>query len=158
VILEEMERGATFEDGVRAAQKLGITETDPSYDVDGWDAAVKVCALARVLMDAPLKLDDVRREGIRKMDAARLRAARETGSPYRLVARAERTRQGRVNASVRPEQIPSADAFASVAGTSLMIRFELDVLPALSLIAHGPDLQSTAYGLLADFINAVRTR
>ncbi|HVF54610.1 MAG TPA: hypothetical protein VM934_00590 [Pyrinomonadaceae bacterium] len=156
IILEEMERGATFDDGVRAAQSLGVTETDPAYDVDGWDATVKVCALASVLMNAPLKPADVRREGIRNLDAAEVRAARASGTPLRLVARARRAEDGSLDAFVRPERIPRDDAFSTITGTSLMIRFELDVLPALSLIAHGPDLQSTAYGMLADFINAVR--
>ncbi|HWS53111.1 MAG TPA: hypothetical protein VN228_03260, partial [Pyrinomonadaceae bacterium] len=76
VILEEIEAGGTFDDGVRRAQQLGIAETDPSHDVDGWDAAVKVCAVANVLMGAGLRLGDVRREGIRGLSAAEVRAAR----------------------------------------------------------------------------------
>lgn len=156
VILEEIERGGTFDDGVRRAQALGIAETDPTYDVDGWDATVKVSALAGVLMNTPLGLDEVHREGIRDLNAGAIREAHAAGRSYRLVARASRAADGRISAFVRPEQIPRDDSFASVNGTSLMIRFELDVLPALSLIAHGPNLQSTAYGMLADFINAVR--
>src|SRR5262245_24772360 len=45
VVIEAVERGATVEDGIREAQRLGIAEADPSYDVDGWDSAVKLCAL-----------------------------------------------------------------------------------------------------------------
>jgi homoserine dehydrogenase len=156
VILEEMERGGTFEAGVRRAQSLGVTETDPAYDVDGWDAAVKTCALATVLMDAPLRLDEIEREGIRALDAASVRAARVAGSPYKLVSRAARTAEGQIAASVRAERIAPGDPLAVVNGTSLSIHFELDILPGLTLTAHRPDLQSTAYGLLSDFINAVR--
>src|SRR5205085_1251991 len=105
VILEEMEAGKSFEDGVRRAQALGITETDPSQDVDGWDAAVKVCAIANVLMSVPLKLDEVEREGIRGLNPEKVRAARDVGRPFRLVARAARTIDDRVVASVRPEQV-----------------------------------------------------
>src|SRR5687767_1466720 len=65
VILEEMGAGKTFDEGVRRAQELGVTETDPVHDVDGWDAAVKLCAVANVLMGAGLKLEEVEREGIR---------------------------------------------------------------------------------------------
>lgn len=50
VILEAMETGRTFEEGVQAARELGVTETDPSHDVDGWDSTVKVCALSTVLL------------------------------------------------------------------------------------------------------------
>lgn len=156
IILEEMERGRTFEEGVEHAQALGITETDPSYDVDGFDTAVKVCAVANVLMGVRLKLEEVRREGIRGLEASRVRSARLEGAPFKLVARASRADDGRVTASVRPEQVPLTDLFATVSGSSLIAHFELDVIGGLSLMGHRPDLRSTAYGLLADFINAVR--
>jgi homoserine dehydrogenase len=156
IILEEIERGNTFDDGVRRAQSLGVTETDPAYDVDGWDTAVKTCALATVLMDAPLRLEEIEREGIRGLDPESVRAARAAGRPYKLVSSAERTGDGRVAARVRAEQIAAGDPLAAVNGTSLIIHFELDILPGLTLTAHRPDLQSTAYGLLSDFINAVR--
>jgi homoserine dehydrogenase len=156
VILEEIERGRTFAEGVRRAQTLGIAETDPTYDVDGWDAAVKTCALANVLMDTPLRLDEIEREGIRALDAESVRAGRAAGRPYKLVSRAERTAGGGVAARVRAEQIAADDPLAAVNGTSLSINFESDILPGLTVTAHHPDLQSTAYGLLSDFINAVR--
>lgn len=156
VILDEIGRGRTFEEGVERAQLMGIAETDPTYDVDGWDAAVKVCALACILMDAPLRLEQIEREGIRGLPSARVRAAREEGRPYRLVSRAERTAGDGVKASVRPEQIAPDDVLAGVAGSTLKINFALDVLRGLTVTAEGPDLQSTAYGLLADFVNAVR--
>lgn len=156
IILEEIERGRTFAEGVERAQLLGVTETDPAYDVDGWDSAVKVCALANVLMRVPLKLGEIAREGIRELDAASVRAARAAGKPYKLLSRAALGEDGRVAASVRAEQIAPDDPLAGASGTSLIVNFELDVLPGLVLTAHQPDLRSTAYGLLADFINAVR--
>ena len=156
VILETIEQGGAFDDGVRRAHALGITETDPAYDVDGWDAAVKTCALATVLMNAPLRLDEIGREGIRGLDPESVRAARAAGRPYKLVSRAGRAAGGRVAARVGAEQIAGDDPLAGVNGTSLIIHFELDMLPGLTLTAHQPDLRSTAYGLLSDFINAVR--
>ncbi|HJQ31866.1 MAG TPA: hypothetical protein VJ866_06805 [Pyrinomonadaceae bacterium] len=156
VVLEALAAGETFEEGVRRAQGLGITETDPTYDVDGWDAAVKVCALSNVLMGASLKLEDVRREGIRDLDAAAARAADTEGRPFKLVARARRLGDGKIEAIVRPEQVGPRGPFANIEGTTLAIHFELDVLPGLTLVAHDPNLKSTSYGLLADFINAVR--
>src|SRR5207247_9957903 len=56
VVLTEMEKGHTLEDAVKRAQALGIAETDPSFDIDGWDAAVKVTALVIVLMGVQLRL------------------------------------------------------------------------------------------------------
>ncbi len=157
VIIETMEAGRSFDEGVKMAQELGITETDPAHDVDGWDATVKVCALAQVLMKLPLKPSEVRREGIRSLSTQRLQAARAEGKPYKLVARANLAENGcSLNAFVKPEQLAPADPLGNVRGTSLAVHFELDMMPGLTLISHRPNLQSTAYGLLADFINAVK--
>ncbi|MBV9925168.1 MAG: homoserine dehydrogenase [Acidobacteria bacterium] len=156
VILDEIASGRTFEEGVRRAQELGIAETDPTHDVEGWDAAVKACALANVLMGAGLKIEEVGREGIRGLKDEDVRAAHAEGRPYRLVARARLDEAGRVSADVRPERVSPRGPFASVEGTTLAIHYELDVLPGLTVIAHDPDLTSTAYGLLADFIEATR--
>jgi homoserine dehydrogenase len=157
VIIETMEAGRSFDEGVKMAQELGITETDPAHDVDGWDATVKVCALATVLMKLPLKPGDVRREGIRSLSTQRLQAARAEGRPYKLVARAGLAENGSsLNASVKPEQLAPTDPLGNVRGTSLAVHFELDMMPGLTITSVRPNLQSTAYGLLADFINAVK--
>ena len=154
VILETMEAGRSFAEGVKTAQELGVAETDPSHDVDGWDSIMKVCAIARVILRSPLLPTDVRREGIRGLDSATLQAARVDGKPFKLFSRATVNTDGSVTASVRPEQIGANDPLAGVRGTSLAIHFELDTIPGLTIVSHRPNLQSTAYGLLADFINA----
>jgi homoserine dehydrogenase len=156
VVLEEMAAGRSFDEGVRRAQALGIAETDPAYDLDGWDAAVKVCALANVLMGARLKPEDVRREGIRGLAADEVRAAHAEGQPFKLVARARLRADGVVEAAVGPERVTPQGTFGVARGTSLLIHLELDVLAGLTLVAHDPNLKSTAYGMLADFINAAR--
>ncbi|HUE81427.1 MAG TPA: hypothetical protein VMM84_04865 [Pyrinomonadaceae bacterium] len=156
VVLETMEAGRTFEEGVRTAQDLGITETEPAHDLDGWDATVKICAIARVLMGATPSPANVSREGIRGLSPQLVQAARSEGKPFKLVARARLGEDGTVSAIVKPEQIASTDPLAGVRGTSLAIHFELDMMPGLTITSHRPNLQSTAYGLLADFINAVK--
>jgi homoserine dehydrogenase len=158
VILETMEEGRSFAEGVKTAQDLGVAETDPSHDVDGWDSIMKVCALARVIMRTPLLPGDVKREGIRGLDSATLQAARAEGKPYKLLSRVSVSGDGSVAASVRPEQIGASDPFGGVRGTSLAVHFELDTIPGLTIISHRPNLQSTAYGLLADFISASSRR
>jgi homoserine dehydrogenase len=154
VILETMEAGRSFAEGVKTAQDLGVAETDPSHDVEGWDSIMKVCAIARVIMRRPLLPADVRREGIRGLDPATLQAARAEGRPFKLLSRATVNADGSVSASVRPEQIAAGDPLGGVRGTSLALHFELDMIPGLTIVSHRPNLQSTAYGLLADFINA----
>lgn len=158
VIIETMEAGRTFAEGLKTAQELGVTETDPSHDIDGWDSTVKVCALANVLMNVPLKPAEVARSGIRELNANQLQRARAEGKPFKLVARASRQQDGKISASVRPEQIGQLEPLGNVRGTSLAIHFELDMMPGLTITSHRPNLQSTAYGLLADFINAVRDK
>lgn len=155
VIIETMEAGRSFEEGVKTAQELGVAETDPSHDVDGWDSVMKVCAISRVILRVPLLPGNVRREGIRGLDTAKLQAARAEGKPFKLISRATVNADGSVTASVRPEQIAAGDPLGGVRGTSLAIHFELDMIPGLTITSHRPNLQSTAYGLLADFINAV---
>lgn len=157
VIIETMEAGRSFAEGLKTAQDLGVTETDPSHDIDGWDSTVKVCALANVLLNIPLKPDDVNREGIRELSPGKVQAARAEGKPFKLVARGRLTENGKLAATVRPEQIALSDPLGSVRGTSLAVHFELDMMPGLTITSHRPNLQSTAYGLLADFINAVKT-
>jgi len=154
VILETMEEGRSFAEGVKTAQELGVAETDPSHDVDGWDSIMKVCAIARVILRVPLLPTDVRREGIRDLDSATLQAARADGKPFKLLSKATVNADGSVTALVRPEQIALNDPLGGVRGTSLAIHFELDTIPGLTIISHRPNLQSTAYGLLADFVNA----
>ena len=151
-----MESGKSFDAALQIAQDLGIAETDPLADLDGWDAAVKVHALATVLMDAQLKIEDIAREGIRGISQDRARAAHAAGKRIRLVARAER-RDARVIASVGPEEIAPGEPLASGSPSSSVIHFELDTLHDLIIASgrQGPD--TTAYGLLADFLTAIRT-
>ena len=154
VILSGMEDGLSFDDSLAKAQQIGIAETDPSNDVDGWDAAVKVAALIRVLMGVPIRLNDIQREGIGKLRGETIRDARNEGRPYKLVCRAQRGAQG-VTASVRPEQVPLSDPLAWVAGTSSIVYFETDIFPGLAITENNPGLEATAYGMLADFVRAV---
>lgn len=153
VVLTEMEKGLTLDEAVKKAQEIGVAETDPSDDLDGWDAAVKVAALVIVLMDVTIKLDEIERVGIRSVSPEEVRAARAAGMRYKLICRAERTPNG-VRASVRPEQLPISDPLALLEGTTSALRFDMDVF-GLSIIEHKPGVIATAYGLLADFIHAV---
>jgi homoserine dehydrogenase len=154
VILSGMEEGLSFAESLAKAQQIGIAETDPGNDIEGWDAAVKVAALVRVLMGVPVRLDEIQREGIGKLSGEAVRAARSAGRPYKLVCRVQRTDQG-VTASVRPEQVPLSDPLAWVAGTSSIVYFETDIFPGLAITENNPGLETTAYGMLADFVRAV---
>ena len=153
VVLTEMEKGLSLDEAVKKAQQIGVAETDPSDDLDGWDPAVKVAALVIVLMGVPITLEQVERVGIRTVSPEEVRAARAAGMRYKLICSAERTANG-VRASVRPEQLPLTDPLALLEGTTSALRFDMDVF-GLSIIEHKPGVIATAYGLLGDFIRAV---
>ena len=155
VILSEMEQGLTFDEALKKAQELGIAETDATHDIEGWDAAVKTAALVTVLMDVPVKIEDIAREGIRDLTPQALRNARRDGWPFKLVCRAKREGDG-VKASVAPEKVLATSAMAKITGTSSYIYFEPDIFPGLAITEENPGLYATAYGLLADFVRAVR--
>ena len=154
VILSGMEDGLSFDASLKKAQEIGVAETDPSDDIEGWDAAVKTAALARVVMGMPVEIDAIERTGISGLSAEAVRAARSAGHPYKLVCRARRSEEG-VLASVRPEPVPLTDPMAHVAGTSSIVYFETDMFPGLAITEINPGLDATAYGMLSDFIKAV---
>jgi len=154
VVLTEVEKGRSFDEAIRRAQALGIAETDPVQDLDGWDAAVKVAALATVLMGVPVRIENVQRTGIRELSEEKIRSVRASGMRYKLVCRVERRGDG-VDCRVAPELLLLSDPMAGLEGTSSAIRFDLDVF-GLSLVEHNPGIEATAYGLLADFLRAVQ--
>jgi homoserine dehydrogenase len=154
VILSGMEEGLSFDAALKKAQELGVAETDASNDIDGWDAAVKTAALITVLMDVPIRLDEIEREGIRDLTAQAVRNARRDGWPFKLVCRAKREGSG-VKASVRPEKVLVGTPMARIAGTSSYVSFETDLFPGLAVTEENPGLYATAYGMLADLVRAV---
>jgi homoserine dehydrogenase len=155
LILGRMEQGESLEAAIAYAQSIGIAETDPSGDVDGWDAAVKVAALVTVLMGFPVKPVDVDRQGIRCLTAEQIAHARLQGQRWKLVCTARR-RGEQVITRVAPEPVNPDSPLYNVQGTSSMVTFETDVLPQLTIVEGNPGPETTAYGLLADLINAAR--
>ena len=155
LILTRMENGDSFGEAVRHCQDVGIAETDPSGDVDGWDAAIKVAALTTVLMGIPLKPQDVNRTGIRNITPEMVADAKKDGKRYKLVCFCEKDGES-VKAKVAPELVPMSSPMFSVEGTSSIVEFKTDVLGDLSVVEKDPGPDTTAYGLLADFVNAVK--
>ncbi|MBN1372321.1 MAG: homoserine dehydrogenase [Anaerolineaceae bacterium] len=155
LLLELMEQGSSFDEAVAYGKSIGITETDPSADIDGWDAAIKVAALATVVMGEPLKPQDVLREGIRGITPEMLKEALADGQRWKLVCSA-RHEEGKLVGRVEPQRVSAGSPLYSISGTSSYVQFELDTLPGLGIVESDPGPETTAYGLLADVINAVR--
>jgi len=157
IILQAMAQERTFAEGVAEARELGITEADPSDDVDGWDSAVKTAALANVLMDAGVQPQDVEREGIGSLTAEEVLGAHEAGEVYVLISRAETLTDGRVRMRVRPERLPRTDPLAAARGTTNVLLLHTDLMGTVGTISIEPGVAQTAYGLLSDLVDITRT-
>jgi homoserine dehydrogenase len=160
IILSRMERGESFDEAVKYCQSIGVAETDPSADVDGWDAAIKVAALVTVLMDTPFTPQQVERKGIREITPEMIVQAKASGKRWKLVCAAERVGDG-IRASAKPELVPMSSPLYSMEDSTTGVAFRTDVLGDYSIVESeregmvaGPI--PTAYGLFADFVNAAK--
>ena len=160
IILSRMENGESYEDAVKYCQSVGVAETDPTNDVDGWDAAIKVAALITVLMDTPFTPQQVQPIGIRGITPDMISKASLDGKRYKLVCSVEKTGD-QIQARVAPELVDASSPLYGMMNSSTGISFRTDVLPDYSItvseregMAGGP--VETAYGLFADFARLAR--
>jgi homoserine dehydrogenase len=157
IILSRMEGGESYEDAVIYCQSIGVAETDPTNDVDGWDAAIKVAALITVLMDTPFTPQQVNPIGIRGITPDMIAAAKQEGKRYKLVCSAEKVHDT-VNASVAPQLVDATSPLYGMMGSSTGLTLRTDVILDYSItLSEKPGMQGgpveTAYGLFADFVN-----
>jgi homoserine dehydrogenase len=160
IILSRMERGESFDQAVKYCQSIGVAETDPSADVDGWDAAIKVAALVTVLMDTPFTPQQVERRGIREITPEMIEQAQASGMRWKLVCAAERVGHG-ITASVKPELVPMSSPLYGMQDSTTGVAFRTDVLGDYSIVESERDGMvagpiPTAYGLFADFVSAAK--
>jgi homoserine dehydrogenase len=152
VIIETMERGGSFEDGLAAARKMGITEGDGAFDIEGWDSAAKTAALANVLMDAAITPQQVSTRGITRLTPERLREMNDQDKTVRLISRGKRTPNG-VSLRVRAEVLPRHDLLACTPGTSNLLLFHTDMMGTFGTVSIEPGVDQTAYGVFSDLVS-----
>ena len=157
LVLNMIEQGYSLEEAIVKAQEIGIAETDPWYDLDGWDAVMKTTILANSLLDGNITPHMVEREGIRNLTTDEICAAALAGSPYRLVSQAHR-KNGVLFAEVRPCRISSDDLLHIGNGTTGVISIETEAMGIITLVEHKPAVVQTAYGILSDLITIQRQR
>ena len=155
-ILGRMEEGRTAAEALREAQAAGIAEADPSLDLEGWDAAVKGCALANALMGGSVRPSQVRRRGIRGITAEDVRAAAAAGSRLRLVVRGRRSGRA-VRIAVGPERVPLGDPLSG-GGADAALVLQTDLLGEIGLVERGGDIDQTAYAVLSDLVAVAEAR
>jgi homoserine dehydrogenase len=160
VILSRMEDGQSYDDALKYCQQIGIAESDPTNDVDGWDAAIKVAALATVLWDIPTTPQQINPTGIRGITSEMIAKAKTEGKRYKLVCSAEKA-GGKVTASVAPQLVDSTSPLYGMMYSSTGVTFRTDVILDYSITqTERDDMKGgpieTAYGLFADFVNVVK--
>ena len=155
VVIETMERGGSFDDGLAAARKMGITEADGAFDVEGWDSAAKTAALANVLMDARATPQQVSTRGITRLTPERMHEIAGQGKTVRLISRGRRAASG-LALRVRAEVLDRCDVLACTPGTSTLILFHTDLMGTFGTVSIDPGVEQTAYGVFSDLVELSR--
>lgn len=154
-ILTEMSRtGATYEEALAEAQRLGYAEADPTEDVSGRDAAAKMAIIARLAFNVPVELDQVSYEGIEAITASDIEYATELGLALKLVGTAER-RAGGVSVRVHPTFLYAGHPLASVNGSFNAVTIESPAITEITLSGPGAGGPQTASAVLGDVISAM---
>jgi homoserine dehydrogenase len=154
-ILTEMARtGMTFAEALAQAQELGYAEADPSEDVDGRDAAAKMAILARLAFDTPVHIDQVRYEGIERIEPVDLEYARELGLGLKLIGTAERI-DGGLSVRVHPAFLYPRHPLASVNGPFNAVTVESEEITEVTMSGPGAGGPQTASAVLGDVISAM---
>lgn len=155
-ILTEMDRkGSAFGDALQQAQDLGYAEADPSFDIDGVDAAQKLAILGSIAFDQPIDMNDVYIEGISKVDVEDLRYARELGYRIKHLALA-RIFDSSVEMRVHPALVSEHNLLAFVDGVENAISIGANGVGSLLLKGPGAGARPTASAVLSDIIEIAR--
>lgn len=155
LVIETMQRGGSFEDGLALARSLGVAEADASFDVEGWDSAAKSAALANVLMGARTTPQAVSTRGITRLTPERLAELSRAGKTVRLISRGRRG-PGGITLRVRAEVLDQSHVLASAEGTSNVLLLHTDLMGTIGTVSISPGVAQTAYGVFADLVDIVR--
>lgn len=158
-ILTKMdETGASFEDALAEAQKLGYAEANPSADIDGHDAAAKAAIVAQLAFHTRVTIDDVYCEGISKVSAKDVKAAKEMGFVIKLLAIAERLNEESIVVRVHPAMIPRSHPLASVREAFNAVFVEAESAGSLMFYGRGAGGAPTASAVLGDLVAVARNK
>lgn len=155
-ILKEMEeKMVSYEEALRTAQVLGIAETDPTLDVEGFDTATKILILSNVIMKSNKKIEEISIEGITDITVEKIQKVKEEGKRYKLVGIAEKIGDD-VNIAVKLKKIDSLNDFYNVEGKNKAVKYYSDTLGELTIVGGASGTIPAAASLLRDIINIYR--
>src|SRR5215207_3879919 len=154
VLTRMAETGASYDDALAEAQRLGYAEADPSEDVNGKDAAAKMAILARLAFNTPVRLDQVPYEGIEHITADDMEYARELGLGLKLIGTAERV-DGGLSVRVHPAFLYAGHPLASVSGPFNAVTVESAAITEITMSGPGAGGPQTASAVLGDVVSAM---
>jgi len=155
-ILSEMrDTGAAFEEVLKAAQRLGYAEADPTFDIEGVDAAHKLTIMASLAFGIPIQLDKVHTEGISNLARVDIRYAEEFGYRIKLLGITKRVAEG-IELRVHPTLIPHRRLIANVEGAMNAILVKGDAVGPTLYYGAGAGAEPTASAVIADLVDVTR--
>jgi homoserine dehydrogenase len=155
-ILSEMrDKGLSFDTVLKEAQALGYAEADPTFDIEGVDAAHKITILSALAFGIPVQFDKAHVEGISKLDAADIKYAEQLGYRIKLLGITKRTPEG-VELRVHPTLIPAKRLIANVEGAMNAVLVQGDAVGATLYYGKGAGAEPTASAVIADLVDVTR--
>ncbi len=155
-ILSEMrDKGLSFDTVLKEAQRLGYAEADPTFDIEGVDAAHKITILSALAFGIPMQFDKAYIEGISKLDATDIKYAEQLGYRIKLLGITRRTPEG-VELRVHPTLIPAKRLIANVEGAMNAVLVQGDAVGATLYYGKGAGAEPTASAVIADLVDVTR--
>ncbi len=155
-ILSEMrDKGLAFDAVLKEAQKLGYAETDPTFDIEGVDAAHKLTIMSAIAFGIPMQFDKCYKEGISKLTQADIRYAEQLGYRIKLLGITKRTEQG-IELRVHPTLIPAKRLIANVEGVMNAVLVKGDAVGPTMYYGAGAGAEPTGSAVVADLVDITR--
>jgi homoserine dehydrogenase len=152
-IMERLADGLAWAEALAEARAEGVLEADPSFDLDGWDAAAKLVLLVNAVMEFPARLEDVDRTGISDVDVTLLQVARQQGQVTKLVATAKRLPDGQVSLRVAPAPIPPGHFLAALGRKQMGVVYHTDIYGTIMAAIEEPTPMPSAATMLRDILD-----
>lgn len=153
LILDLLAAGADWDAALVQARAEGVLEADPSWDLDGWDAAAKLVILANAVLGFPAKLEDVERTGIRRLSVQELREAANSGNRIRLLAVAEAVASSGYRLSVAPQALPQDHPLGQLGEKEMGIVYHTDIYGTIAATIREETPIPSAATMLRDILS-----
>lgn len=152
-VIDMLADGMAWEQATARAREEGVLEGDGSWDLEGWDAAAKLVILANAVLSVSARLDDVTRTGITDLNPRDLRAARERGERYRLLARARHDADGGYELSVAPTPLSLDHPLGHLGRKQMGVAYETDIYGTITTTIEEPSPIPSAATMLRDLLD-----